>query len=77
MKIFFAAAILAIASIGCVGLGVTLSPADGEIALALRAQDCISPDNVAGKIVGAVPRFGDWAMLNWGCTTPGPLVGQP
>lgn len=53
--------------VGCVGMGVTVSPADGRVSLDFEARDCIT-DNIAGRTLSAVPVVGDWAMLNWGCT---------
>lgn len=72
MKVFLVA-ILAAFSIGCVGFGFSVSPADGEVAFKLKALDCIT-DNVAGRTVQAIPKLGDWAMLHWGCSNEGPLV---
>tara|TARA_Y100000310_G_scaffold261284_1_gene270571 strand:- start:140 stop:382 length:243 start_codon:yes stop_codon:yes gene_type:complete len=64
-------------SLGCVGMGVTVSPADGLVSLEFRARDCIT-DNVAGKTVAMLPLVGDWAMLNYGCAaTEAPLVDRP
>jgi hypothetical protein len=63
-------------SVGCVGMGLTISPADGRVSLDFQARDCIT-DNLAGRSISAVPYVGDWAMLNFGChATDGPLVGQ-
>ena len=59
--------LIASLSVGCVGFGFSVSPADGEVALKLKALDCIS-DNVAGRTLQAIPKVGDWAMIHWGCT---------
>lgn len=60
---------------GCVGLGFTVSPADGSVAVSFKAQDCIS-DNIVGRTIQTVPRLGDWAMLHWGCAGDEPLIGR-
>ena len=63
----FAVSFISIFVVGCVGMGVTVSPADGRMSLNFEARDCIT-DNIAGRTLSAVPVIGDWAMLNWGCT---------
>jgi len=68
-------AVMSILLVGCVGLGVTISPADGRVSLDFQARDCIT-DNLAGRTLSAVPLVGDWAMLNWGCNTSAPMVGE-
>jgi hypothetical protein len=60
--------------VGCVGMGVTVSPADGRVSLDFDARDCIT-DNIAGRTISAIPVIGDWAMLNWGCDETGELIG--
>ena len=72
IRVAIVAAVAAL-SVGCVGLGVSFSPANGEASLTFKAKDCIS-DNVAGRTVQAIPKVGDWAMLHWGCPTDS-LIG--
>ena len=62
-------------SVGCVGMGVTVSPGDGRISLDFQASDCIT-NNVAGRTISAMPYVGDWAMLHWGCEANGIAVGD-
>jgi hypothetical protein len=70
-----AVSFVSIFMVGCVGMGVTASPADGRFSLDFQARDCIT-DNIAGRTISAIPVVGDWAMLNWGCNTAGPMVGE-
>jgi hypothetical protein len=70
-----AVSFVSIFMVGCVGMGVTASPADGRFSLDFQARDCIT-DNIAGRTISAVPIVGDWAMLNWGCSDPAPMIGE-
>jgi hypothetical protein len=70
-----AVSFVSIFMVGCVGMGVTASPADGRFSIDFQARDCIT-DNVAGRTISAIPVVGDWAMLNWGCNTAEPMVGE-
>lgn len=70
-----AVSFVSIFMVGCVGMGVTASPADGRFSLDFQARDCIT-DNLAGRTISAVPVVGDWAMLNWGCSDPSPMIGE-
>jgi hypothetical protein len=70
-----AVSFVSIFMVGCVGMGVTASPADGRFSLDFQARDCIT-DNIAGRTISAIPVVGDWAMLNWGCNTAEPMVGE-
>ena len=74
-KLLLGVMFVSIFSIGCVGMGVTVSPADGRMSLDFQARDCIT-DNVAGRTISAIPVVGDWAMPNWGCNTAEPMVGE-
>jgi hypothetical protein len=47
----------------------------GRFSLDFQARDCIT-DNIAGRTISAVPIVGDWAMLNWGCSDPAPMIGE-
>ncbi len=68
-------AAMSIMLVGCVGMGVTASPADGRFSIDFQARDCIT-DNFAGRTISAVPVVGDWMMLNWGCSDPSPMIGE-
>jgi len=70
-----AVAFVSIFVVGCVGMGVTASPADGRFSLDFQARDCIT-NNFAGRTISAVPVVGDWMMLNWGCSDPSPMIGE-
>jgi len=67
-KILAVMAAMSLFLTGCVGMGITVSPADGIISFDFKARDCIT-DNIAGRTISAVPVIGDWAMLNWGCSS--------
>ena len=74
-KLLFVVTFVSIFLVGCIGMGITASPADGRFSLDFQARDCIT-DNVAGRTISAIPVVGDWAMLNWGCNTSEPMVGE-
>jgi len=70
-----AVSFVSIFMVGCVGMGVTASPADGRFSIDFQARDCIT-NNFAGRTISAVPVVGDWMMLNWGCSDPSPMIGE-
>jgi hypothetical protein len=75
-RVLVTAIVFLFATLGCVGIGATISPADGSVSVNVSATDCIT-ENVVSRAIEAVPVVGDWVMLNWGCAAVSPPVVSP
>ncbi len=61
-------------STSCIGGGLMLDPANGTpIGVEVKIEDCLSADNVVGKLVGGIYWLGPKLQAYFGCPPVLPL----